>query len=80
MSSIDPERLNRKETLKALSRAVRVYWEHETALPLPEHLVQLAAKADEVLGQCLATPGIVPSDPDESGEMSGQVTQVKDID
>ena len=66
MSSIDPERLNRKETLKALSRAVRVYWEDDKALPIPEHPVQLAAKADEVLAKRLA------SEPDRSGEASGR--------
>lgn len=61
MSSTDPERPNRKEALKAISRAVRIYWEHEKALPIPDHLVQLATKADEALAKRVATPSADPS-------------------
>ena len=41
------ERQNRKEVLAALARAVRAYWEHEKARPVPDHLAKLAAAADE---------------------------------
>ena len=68
MSSIDPERLNRKVALKAISRAVRIYWEHKKALQIPDHLVQLAARADEALAKHVAAPDVVPSAPVESGK------------
>ena len=71
MNSIDPERLNRKEALKAISRAVRIYWEHKKALPIPDHLVQLAAKADEALAKHLAASSVVSSAPVESEEPRG---------
>jgi hypothetical protein len=41
------DRKNRKVPLAALSRAVRVHWDHEKARPVPEHLAELAATADE---------------------------------
>jgi hypothetical protein len=49
-----PERLNRKAALQAISRAVRIYWEHQEALPIPDRLTQLAAQVDEVLRNRLA--------------------------
>lgn len=80
VSTILPERLNRKATLKAISRAVRIYWELEKAQPIPDHLAQLADKVDEALAKRAATPGIVPSPPVESGETPANITQVKNVD
>lgn len=80
MAPIDPKRLNRKETLRALSRAVQVYWEHEKALPVPDHLAELAATADDAVAKRVAMPSIVPSPSVESGETRANVTQVKDAD
>jgi hypothetical protein len=48
------ERLNRKAARQAISRAVRIYWEHQEALPVPDRLTQLAAQLDEVLKNRLA--------------------------
>jgi len=56
MDPTAPERQNREATLKALSRAVCVYWEHETARPIPDHLLQLAAQADEALAKRVGAP------------------------
>jgi hypothetical protein len=41
------ERQDHQEVLAALGRAVRAYWEHEKAQPVPDHLAKLAAAADE---------------------------------
>jgi len=79
MSPTEPKGLNRKETLKALSRAVQVYWEHEKAQPIPDHLAQLAAKVDEALARRTTTPSIVPA-PAGEREAPVNITQVKDID
>jgi hypothetical protein len=80
MSTIGPERLNRKAALKAISRAVRIYWEHEKSQPLPDRLAQLASKVDAALAKRIATPSIVPSSPVEHGETPANITQVKDND
>ena len=77
MSSMGPERPNRRQTLEALKRAVRIYWEHEKALPIPDHLAQLASKADEALAKRVATPSMVPSKRVGSGEHPINLTQVK---
>jgi hypothetical protein len=47
------ERQNRQAALAALGRAVRAYWEHAKALPMPDHLANLAAAAD---GACSKKP------------------------
>jgi hypothetical protein len=65
MNSISPQRshrLNRKAALNALGRVVRIYWEHEKARPVPDHLTELAAKADEALTQRLDTSRPVQSE------------------
>ena len=49
---------NRKETLAALKRAVRAYWEHEKSRPVPDHLVKLAA-ADEAFAK-QTSPSLAP--------------------
>jgi hypothetical protein len=41
------ERQNRQAALTALGQAVRAYWEHVKALPMPDHLANLATSADE---------------------------------
>jgi hypothetical protein len=41
------ERQNRKAVIAALTRAVRIYWEHEKAGPIPDFLAKLAAAADD---------------------------------
>jgi hypothetical protein len=80
MSTIGPERPNRKAALKAISRAVRIYWEHEKSQPIPDHLAQLASKVDAALAKPIAIPSIVPSSPVEHGETLVNITQVKDVD
>jgi hypothetical protein len=47
ISASPRERQDRQAVIAALSRAVRVYWDHEKSRPLPERLAQLAAAADE---------------------------------
>jgi hypothetical protein len=61
------EPLNRKAAAAALARAVRVYWEHEKARPVPDFLMKLAAAADDACLKALipepnARPG-APSPP-----------------
>ena len=41
------------ERCRVLGRAVRAYWEHAKALPMPDHLANLAAAAD---GACSTKP------------------------
>jgi hypothetical protein len=50
------ERQNRKAVIAALSRAVRIYWEHEKAGPLPDFLAKLAAAADDACSAKPASP------------------------
>jgi hypothetical protein len=50
------ERENRKAAIAALGQAVRAYWEHAKALPLPDHLAKLAATADEASSLKPVTP------------------------
>ena len=45
---------NRKVAVAALSRAVRVYWDHQKAQPVPHRLATLAAAADEACKSKLA--------------------------
>ena len=51
------QRKGRKETFNAIRRAVRIYWENQKALPIPEHLMQLAAQANEALSNRLQSLG-----------------------
>jgi hypothetical protein len=61
-------RKNPKVPLAALSRAVRAYWDHEKARPVPERLAQLAATADAACG----------TKPAEDAVEATDLTQVKD--
>jgi hypothetical protein len=60
MDAISPaselKQLNRKAAVAALGRAVRVYWEHEKARPLPDFLAKLAAAADDACSAKPASP------------------------
>ena len=81
MTSNGPDRINRKAALQAISRAVSIYWEHQKALTVPDHLSELAAKVDEALAKRVSAPAIVPSAaPVGSGDASRQITQAKDTD
>jgi hypothetical protein len=64
------ERQNRKAVIAALSRAVRIYWEHEKAGPLPDFLAKLAAAADDA---CSANPS-TPAPNTPPGESGGRGT------
>jgi hypothetical protein len=70
------DRLSRKATIDAIRRAVRGYWEHEKAQPIPDHLIELAAKADEALAK--RSLGVYDSSdtssPENSGERSRDIT------
>ena len=48
---------NRKVAVAALSRAVRVYWDHEKARPVPDRLATLAASADAACKSKTSTEG-----------------------
>jgi len=64
------ERQNRKVVIAALSRAVRIYWEHEKVGPLPDFLAKLAAAADDA---CSANAAI-PASNARPGEGGGRGT------
>jgi hypothetical protein len=71
--------LKRKATIEAVTRAVRLYWENEKARPVPDHLSELAAKADEAVAthfQGFPKPSDT-SAPENSADKSRQITQVK---
>lgn len=65
--------VDRKATVEALERAVRIYWENAKTEPVPDHLMQRAADIDEALAN-RAPPSIVP---DSSVEAPATITQVK---
>jgi len=69
-----PDRINRKAAVAAFGRAVRIYWQHETAMDLPEFLAKLAAAADDACSasQNSSEPNNVPE------QASNGLTQVKD--
>ncbi len=71
-------RQNRKAAIAALSRAVLVYWDHEKARPMPEHLAKLAAMADEAPNTELVPAPNSPSLPEDPGDGADDLAQVKD--
>jgi hypothetical protein len=71
MNSMNPQTSNRlnRAVLKALRRAVCIYWEQEKARPIPDHLAQLAAKVDEALAKRMdVRDPSAPSLHDNSGQ------------
>jgi hypothetical protein len=40
-----------KAAIASFGQTLRAYWDHEMARPVPSHLLELAATADEVLAK-----------------------------
>jgi len=70
-------RQNRKAAIAALSRAVLAYWHHEKARPVPDHLANLV-QADQACSTKLAPNPIFPNLPEDAGDGTDDLAQVKD--